>query len=169
MPITAFTFVELFRKQIAVTAHLLGKAEAHVATSGAGAEAFLDWRLTDDMHPLRFQITVVCNFGTAWPARVADVPEPAAITSDLDLQGFRDALARADAFLATLTPEQFAGRDDLPYTRELMPGMAPTMSFGQWLTSFAATNVYFHVSMIYAILRARGVPLGKIDAFGGSL
>ena len=43
--------------------------------------------------------------------------------------------------------------------------MAPTLPAAQWLTVFAATNVHFHVSMAYAILRANGVPLGKADMF----
>ena len=35
-----------------------------------------------------------------------------------------------------------------------------------YLTSFALPNFYFHVSMAYAILRQRGVPLGKKDYLG---
>ena len=94
---------------------------------------------------------------------------PAEIADDLDLAGFRAALADARAYLAGLTRAQFVGREDVPVTVQLMPTMAPTMPAGQWLTGFATTNIYFHLSMIYAILRARGVPLGKIDFFAGAL
>jgi uncharacterized protein len=47
--------------------------------------------------------------------------------------------------------------------------MEPTLPAGQWLTGFATTNFYFHLSIAYAILRSRGVPLAKPDLFGGGL
>ncbi len=43
--------------------------------------------------------------------------------------------------------------------------MSPTLPVGQWISGFATTNLYFHASMAYAILRAKGVPIGKIDLF----
>ena len=39
----------------------------------------------------------------------------------------------------------------------------------RWLAVFATTNLSFHLSTAYGILRARGVPLGKIDLFAGGL
>ena len=35
------------------------------------------------------------------------------------------------------------------------------------LTGFATTNLYFHLSTAYGILRAHGVPIGKLDLFAG--
>ncbi|HEY0436140.1 MAG TPA: DUF1993 family protein, partial [Phenylobacterium sp.] len=63
--------------------------------------------------------------------------------------------------------EQFAGRDDVPLTLPIGPDMTPTLPSGQWLTVFGATNIYFHLSMAYAILRAKGVQIGKRDVFAG--
>ncbi len=165
MAVDLFSHVALLRKQLAVAAHLLDKAEAH---EGA-AEACLDWRLVDDMHPLRFQLMVVCNFSAQWPARVAGLQAPADVAVTLDLAGFRAALAEATAFLDALTPDQFGGRDDVPFTLRLGETMEPTMPLGYWLIRFALPNVFFHLSMMYAILRTKGVPLGKLDFFGGSL
>jgi len=159
-----FSHVALLRKQLTVAEHLLDKAEAHAA-----GEAFLDWRLAEDMHPLRFQVMVVRNFAVQWPARVAGVDVPPNVESTLDLAGFRAALAEAGAFLDALTPDRFAGRDDVRLTHRLGEAMEPTMPLGDWLVRFALPNVFFHLSMVYAILRGRGVPLGKLDFFGGAL
>lgn len=164
MTINLFSNVALLRKQLAVAAHLLDKAEAHAA-----GEAFLDWRLADDMHPLRFQLMVVRNFAVQWPARVVGMDVPPDVMSTLDLAGFRAALAEAGAFLDALTPDRFAGRDDVPHRQQLTETMEPTMPLGDWLVRFALPNVFFHLSMVYAILRGRGVPLGKLDFFGGAL
>ena len=43
------------------------------------------------------------------------------------------------------------------------------MPSGQWLTVFATTNIYFHMSTAYGILRSKGVPIGKVDIFAGGL
>lgn len=45
----------------------------------------------------------------------------------------------------------------------------PTLTVGQWVTGFATTNILFHLSMAYATLRSRGVPLAKQDLFTGGL
>jgi hypothetical protein len=100
---------------------------------------------------------------------VAGLPVPDPIEDDLNVFGFHQAIAEAKAYLATLTPEQFAGRDDVSLTFEIGSGMEPTLPAGQWLTVFATTNLYFHLSTAYAILRSQGVQIGKIDLFAGGL
>ena len=122
------------------------------------------------MNPLRFQAGVVCNFSRSWTARVVGAPLPTDVDyTALDLAGFKAAIADAKAWLDGLTPEQFAGRDDVPLEVEIGNGMKPTLPAGQWLTVFATTNLYFHLSTAYGILRAKGVPLGKIDVFASGL
>lgn len=164
-----FTFVDLFSRVTGNADHLLSRGAGHAARNGANAEEVLDWRLVDDMHPLRFQLMVVCNFAQQWPARVAGIPLPETIDEQLDVAGFHRELAAARSFLETLTPDQFAGRDAVPLTFAIAPDMAPTMDSARWLTVFATTNIYFHLSTAYAILRARGVQLGKLDLFATGL
>ena len=47
--------------------------------------------------------------------------------------------------------------------------MEPTLPAEQWLTVFGTTNLFFHLSTAYGILRARGVPIGKVDLFAAGL
>lgn len=47
--------------------------------------------------------------------------------------------------------------------------MEPTLAAGRWLSVFATTNLYFHLSTAYGILRAHGVPIGKVDLFASGL
>ena len=162
-----FTFINLFDRQVGALDHLLTKGAEFCLAQGQPQDAFLDWRLIDDMNAFRFQAMVVCNFVRLWPARVAGLPLPEEISDDLDLAGFRAAVADAKAYLAALKPDQFAGRDDVPLTVTIGNGMSPTLPSGQWLTVFANTNIYFHLSMAYAILRMKGVQIGKVDVFAG--
>jgi uncharacterized protein len=169
MTVCLYTFVDLFSRQLATLDSLLAKGADHAKAQGVSESDMLDWRLIEDMQPLRFQAMVVCNFSRQWPARVAGLPLPAEIGADLDLAGFKAAIADAKAYLAGLTPDQFAGRDDVPLTVTIGNGMEPTLPSGQWLTVFATTNLYFHLSTAYGILRSKGVPIGKIDLFASGL
>ena len=167
--VSLFTFVDLYSRQLATLEHLLNKGAEFAKAQGGSEEAFLDWRLIDDMAPVRFQAMVVCNFTRQWMARVIGAEVAAAIDDSLDLAGFRAAIADSKAWLAALTAEQFAGRDDVPLTVEIGNGMKPTLPSGQWLTVFATTNLYFHLSTAYGILRSKGVQIGKPDMFAGGL
>lgn len=169
MPITMFSFVGLYDRTLGSLAHLLDRGTAFATERGLDPESILDWRLIDDMHPLRFQAEVVISFSRQWTARAAGLPVPDRLADTTSIADLRAGIAAAQADLAALTPEQFAGRDDQPLTVAITDTMEPTMPAGQWLSVFATTNIYFHLSMAYAILRMKGVPLGKIDLFAGRL
>jgi hypothetical protein len=128
----------------------------------------LEWRLIEDMNPLRFQAYTCINFAKQWTARVADLPVPEDIAAGLDLAGIKAEIEAAKRWLAALKPEQFEGRDEAQLTVNLGQ-MEATLPAAQWLTGFATTNFYFHLSIAYAILRQRGAELGKRDMFAGGL
>lgn len=163
-----FTFVDLYAKGLTTLDHLLAKGAEFAASKGVSEADMLDWRLIDDMNPLSFQAIVAINFSKQWPARAAGLPVPENIREDLDLAGYRAEIANAKTYLAALKAEQFEGRDTAPVTFNLGV-MEPTLPAGQWLTGFATTNFYFHLSIAYAILRNRGVQIGKPDLFAGGL
>lgn len=169
MTLNAYSFVGMYALVLDTAARLLDKGTEHAATQGVSEADMLDWRLIEDMQPLRFQLMVVCNFSRQWPARFADLPVPESIEADLTVAEFRAAVADAKAYLAALTPEQFVGRDEVPLTVTIGDGVTPTLPAGRWLTVFATTNLYFHLSTAYDILRAKGVPIGKMDLFAGGL
>jgi hypothetical protein len=165
MTTTLFTFVELYRRALDTGRHILEKGASHAAGMGITEGEMLDWRLIEDMQPLRFQLMVVCNFTRQWPARAADLPLPGEIGMDLSVAQFKEEMAGSKAWLGRLKPEQLNGREDAPLTVTLGTGLTPTLPAARWLTGFATTNIYFHLDMAYAILRANGVPIGKTDLF----
>jgi hypothetical protein len=159
------TFIDLYDRVLDTAAHILRKGAEHAAGLGVTEGEMLDWRLIDDMQPLRFQLMVVCNFTRQWPARAAGLPLPGEIGADLSAEQFQEEIAASKAWLAALAPDAFEGREDAPLEVTLGTGMSPTLPAARWLTVFATTNVYFHLNMAYAILRARGTQIGKIDLF----
>ena len=168
MGVNLFTFVDMYSKGLTTLAHILDKGATLAKSKGSTEAEMLEWRLVDDMNPVRFQAFVAINFAKRWSARAAGVEVPAEIAPDLDYAGLKAAIDEAKAFLATLKAEQFAGRDEIPHTENL-GGIEPTLPLGQWMSGFATTNFYFHLSIAYAILRHRGAELGKRDLFAGGL
>ena len=168
MGVNLFSFVDLYSKGLTTLDHILGKGAEFAKAKGVSDADMLEWRLIDDMHPLRFQARNVINFARSWPARAAGLEILPDIGDDVDLAGLKAAIAETKTFLAGLKAEQFAGRDDAPHTQNL-GGLEPTLPIGQWVAGFATTNFYFHLSMAYAILRQRGVQIGKRDVFAGGL
>ena len=169
MTVNLYTFVGLYDRALVAAAHLLDKGLEHAASQDVSERDVLGWRLIGDMQPLGFQLMVVATFSCQWTARVAGLPVPERVSPDLDAAGFRQAIAQARAYLAALTPEQFEGRDEAPLTVRITDHLEPTMPAGQWLAGFATTNILFHLSTLYGILRAHGVPIGKADLFAGGL
>lgn len=169
MTVGLFSFVDMYSKALGTLDHVLSKGAEFAAAQGQTDAQMLEWRLIDDMNPLRFQAYVVINFAKQWTARAAGVEVPADIAADLDLAGIKAEIATAKAFLAGLKAEQFAGRDGVTLKVTLGGGFEPDLPLGQWLTGFATTNIYFHLSTAYGILRSKGVQIGKVDLFAGGL
>jgi len=64
-----------------------------------------------------------------------------------------DVLAKAKTDIANVAATDLDGKEG----REFSLKMGPSVP-----------NIYFHMTTVYNILRHNGVPLGKIDYFGGS-
>jgi hypothetical protein len=78
----------------------------------------------------------------------------------------KDRIAKTLAFLDTISREQVDSRDaaliELPLPRGPITLAAP-----DFLMQISAANFLFHVTTAYALLRSRGVPLGKMDFLAG--
>ena len=168
MTVNLHTFAQMYGHALDTLDAMLTKGAAHAVSQGVSEAEMLDWRLIQDMNPLSFQVATVCNFTRNWSARAVGQAVAPDVPTTLDLAGYRAAIADAKAYLADLAPEAFADRDETPLTVSIGP-MEPTLPASRWISVFATTNVYFHVSMVYAILRSRGVALGKRDMFAAGL
>jgi hypothetical protein len=145
---------------------LLDKAAAFCAETGTSEADIINARLAPDMLPFGYQVkccaahsigaidaTRAGSFSpdmTPWPDSFAGlhaaIRDAIASLKALD-RSHVDALADADT--------QFAfGETRMPFTG------------ANFLLSFSQPNFYFHASIAYAILRAKGVKIGKRDFMG---
>jgi hypothetical protein len=157
--------VTVFDRGLVGLAAVVRKGVAHAEERGSNQAEVLDARLHPDMYPLYRQAQVVCDFARQAPSRVLDLEVPAALEGTMDHAELQAQITIARQFLASLDRAQFEGRDEQPITFPIS-GNAMTQPAARYLLGFATPNFYFHLVTAYAILRNRGVPLGKPDYFG---
>ena len=158
--------VPVFQKSLTALKGVLAKGAAHALDKKIDESVFLGSRLAPDMFPLTRQVQIAADFGKGPVARLAGVELPK--YEDIETT-FASLAARIDktlAFISTFKPEQIDGQEDRDI--ELTIAGKPVVFKGQpYLLHFALPNLYFHMSMSYAILRHNGVDIGKRDFVGG--
>jgi hypothetical protein len=69
------------------------------------------------------------------------------------------------AFLETVSAASMDGRDEVPIEIKT-PNVTLNFTGRSFVLDFVLPNFFFHVTTAYAILRHKGVPLGKRDYLG---
>ena len=136
------------------------------AIAGGAEEAvLLGARLAPDMHPFPRQIQMASDSAKGAVARLAGVEVPSMPDTETSFAELKGRIEKTIAFIKSVEASKFEGSED----REVVltfPGNSLTFTGAQFLTGFALPNFFFHVSMAYALLRANGVALGKMDFLG---
>jgi hypothetical protein len=147
--------------------HLIDKAEAWSAEQGVAEADLIEARLAEDMLPFAYQVKscAVHSLGAIEGVRRGSFSPDTSIPPD-SFAGLRARIEQARAAIEALDRaevEAFIGRDV-----GFVVGEVRRMEFAadQFLLSFSQPNFYFHVTTAYAILRGRGVPIGKRDYLG---
>jgi len=154
-------------RQLNNLAHLLRKAEANAQERGIAAEVFLNARLAPDMWPLAKQVQVCAELAKNSPYRVAGIDAP---SYDGQPESFEDCYAVIEKALGDIakgTAEDLDGKEGREFTVKMGPRGNVDFTGISYLSGFTIPNVLFHMTTVYNILRHNGVPLGKVDFFGG--
>jgi hypothetical protein len=158
--------IPTYRRGLKNLASFLDKAETYAKANGVDLATYAEARLAPDMHPFTRQIQIASDGAKGAAARLAGVVAPAMEDTETTFAQLRERIAKTIAFLDTITKDQVDARDDA--TIELpLPSGTLTFVAPNFLTQFALPNFFFHVTTAYAILRAQGVPLGKMDFLAG--
>lgn len=143
----------------------LAKAEAWALEQGVAEEALIQARLIDDMNPLTAQVQRASDAAKFAIARLADIEAPAMADTEASFAELQARIAQTIAFLESVPAARINGREDAEI--EVKTRRASFHFTGlPYVTTYALPNFYFHITTAYAILRARGVPLGKMDFLG---
>jgi hypothetical protein len=145
--------------------HVLKVAAADAAEKGIDGKTYLDARLAEDMFPLTKQVQVATDMAKGCGARLASAEIPKYEDSETSFAELQARLTKTVAFLKGLDPKALDGAEDKAITLKF-PNAEFNFVGKDYLNNFAMPNVYFHITTAYAILRHKGVPLGKQDFVG---
>lgn len=142
--------------------HLIDRA----AASGLGEAELFEARLAEDMRPFPDQVRMAAFGARGATARLAGVDWPRTDDAEASLADLRATVALSRDFVKGVPRDAIeAGEDRRVELR--FPGVELNFLGRGYLTSFAIPNFYFHVTTAYAILRHKGVELGKRDFLQG--
>ena len=146
-------------------AHVLKVGEAHASEGKVPAKDYLDARLAPDMYSLVKQVQVATDMSKGCGGRLAGAEIPKYEDNETSFADLQARIAKTVAFLRGLDAAAFAGSETKAVTLKF-PNAEFNFNGKDYVNNFALPNVYFHITMAYAILRHRGVPLGKPDFMG---
>ena len=132
---------------------------------GKDASDYLEARLAPDMYNLIRQVQVSTDMAKGCGGRLAGAEIPKFEDTETSFAELQDRLTRAVTFLKGLDRSAFDGAEDKAVTLKF-PNAEFHFNGRDYLNNFAMPNVYFHITTAYAILRHKGVPLGKPDFLG---
>ena len=172
--------VPTFLQTSRAISEVLTRAARHCVETDSNPDDFVPARLHHDMAPFHFQVESLKNHAV-WGLEAAKTgrftpPPLAGAVSFADLQA---TVSQAITTLEGLTPEEvdsWSGKNlDIEVYRPVDGESASTSAWRPqtlaftpetFLLSYSIPNFYFHAVTAYAILRTRGVPIGKGDYEG---
>jgi hypothetical protein len=144
---------------------ILDKTQIYIDTKKIDPAALLQFRLFPDMLNLTRQIQIASDTAKGVVARLAGVDIPAYEDKETTVAELQARIAKTIAFIEGFTPAQLDGTEAKAIVTKR--GDKETHYTGmQFLLGHAIPNVYFHVSIAFAILRHNGVEIGKRDYLG---
>jgi len=144
---------------------LVNAADDHARSRGCEEAALLHARLAPDMLPFETQVQIAANFALrgCFPLAGQAIPPYGEFPATFD--GLRSGIARVAALLTALGPAAFQGGESR-IIESKAGNAAVSLAAPEFLFQYALPNFFFHVTAAYAILRSRGLAIGK-EQFDG--
>ena len=162
MPSLYTVSVPIFVRGLKNLDHLLVKA----TDCGIDPRSLLEARLIEDMPPLPRQVQIACDTAKFAAMRVGGAPALPMADDETTLAELRARIAKTIDYLEGVDPAGFDGRENAEVVFKL-PNQDLTFTGTSYITDFALPNFFFHVTTAYALLRMKGVGIGKMDYLSG--
>ncbi|MGN6622087.1 MAG: DUF1993 domain-containing protein [Sphingomonas sp.] len=165
MPSLYDATIPAFLRGFATLGAIIDKARAYAREQGMDEAELTGARLIEDMAPFTAQVQRCSDTAKGVAVRIGQIEGVAMPDEEVTFDDLKARIDKTVAFLKSVPRESFDGRDhaevilttpsgDIPFTAE-------TYALG-----FAMPNFYFHLTTAYALLRMKGVPIGKLDYLG---
>ncbi|RYZ82132.1 MAG: DUF1993 domain-containing protein [Moraxellaceae bacterium] len=151
--------IEIFVEYLGLLVQLIDKVE-HASN---GNEEILRARLAPDMFPFAVQAEIVASFALRSCCPIAGVEVVSFSQPKKSFAALRSQLYETIEHIVSLDNLD----NDLSVMIEDKAGPVPVvLEAEEFLVRFSYPNFYFHLSMVYAIARSKGIPLTKGDFDG---
>jgi len=166
MSISLYDFsIPALTRGLANLSGLLDKAEAHAAAKKYDSVVLAQARLFPDMHPLVRQVQITCDTAKGAAARLAGVDVPKHEDTEATFADLKARVAKTADFVKSISAAQLEDAENRSIELKFPNGAWKFTAVG-YLTDFVLPNFYFHISMVYALLRKNGIEIGKADYLG---
>ncbi|MDQ0468187.1 DUF1993 domain-containing protein [Labrys wisconsinensis] len=157
--------VPVFIQYLETLSATLGKAAAHAAAKKIDSAVFCQLRLFPDMFPLSRQVQLAADFAKNGASRLAGQEPPRFSDDETALEELQSRITRTLAHVKGLPKAAIDEGGERPIT--ITVAGQPVNFVGRtYLLHFVLPNFFFHVTAVYALLRANGVELSKRDFMG---
>ncbi|KQO04942.1 DUF1993 domain-containing protein [Sphingomonas sp. Leaf242] len=157
--------VPAFRRGFASLSAILTASETFARDHGIAEADVLDTRLVADMAPLTAQVQRASDTAKGAMVRIGGIPNLAMADDEASFAALQQRIAATLAFLDTVPRAAIDGKEDAPVTL-VTSGGSVDFTGRSYVLGFVLPNFYFHITTAYALLRMRGVPIGKMDYLG---
>ena len=144
---------------------ILDKGAAHAAAKKFDSVVLAQSRLFPDMHPLLRQVQIACDTAKGAAARLAGIDVPKHEDTEATFADLKARVAKTLDFVKSVSVSQLKDAESRNIEIKFPNGSWKFTGIG-YLTDFVLPNFYFHVSVVYALLRKAGVEVGKGDFLG---
>ena len=146
---------------------ILTKATEHASTNNISPDTLIKARLIADMDPLPAQIQRASDSAKGLAVRLCGHAPVSLPDTESTFPELQERIAKTLEVLSAVKPDSTDGKED--QVIEIKAGSRLWQLTGkEYLQKFALPNFFFHVVTAYDILRAQGVPVGKIDYLGNT-
>lgn len=157
--------VPVFIRNLGNLAAILQKAEKFAESKKIDPSVLINARLAPDMYPLVKQIQIASDSVKGCAARLAGVEIPSFADTETTFAELQARIAKTVDFLKTVTAAQIDGSEERAITMKT-PSRELHFKGQGYLLNFVLPNLFFHISIAYAILRHNGLDIGKMDFIG---
>ena len=166
MKVTPYTLaVEQVAHTLQQALVLLDKGIAHAEAKKFDSAVLVSSRLAPDMLPLSKQVQILSDTAKFGVSRLTGLEAPKFEDTEKTMEELKARLAKTIDYVKSAAANAFEGAEDREIQIKL-PNRTLEMNGLAYLRGWLLPNFFFHVSMLYAILRHNGVDIGKRDFLG---
>lgn len=142
----------------------LDKAKAFADAQRIDIAVLLDGRLAPDMKGLIYQVQSACDYVKGGAAWLSGQTPPKHEDTEKTIDELRERIRKTVAYARSVPEAGYRNAASQRVAFSWKPGKV--IVGDDYLLQMVIPNVYFHIAMVYAILRQSGVDVGKMDFLG---